>query len=93
METVRAQWVDERSRLEYAWDNFQEWVANSLVFYPILFMVGASLLGVIAGKVDDYLVTQENINEWWQAKSVIGVTISSQVASSMVTLLAIVFSI
>jgi len=93
METVRAQCIDEHSRLDYAWNGFQEWVADSLVFYPILFMLGAILLVVIAGKVDDYLVTQENINEWWQAKSVIGVTISSLVASSMLTFLAIVFSI
>ncbi len=93
MDTVRAQWVDERSRLDYAWDGFQEWIADSLVFYPILFMVGAILLVIIAGSADDYLVQQENINEWWQAKTSIGVTISSLVASSMLSFLAIVFSI
>lgn len=93
METVRAQWVDERSRLDYAREGFREWIADSLVFYPLLFMVGAILLVVFAGSADDYLVQQENINEWWQASTSIGVTISSLVTSSMLSFLAIVFSI
>jgi uncharacterized membrane protein len=93
MDKIRAQSIDERSKLDYTRQRFREWVQDSLLFYPLVFMLAALLLVVITRNGDKYLLLQENIPEWWYAKSGIGVTISSLVASSMLAFLAIVFSI
>jgi len=93
METICAQYIDERSKFEYTWRRFKEWVQDSLLFYPLLFMLAALLLVVITRNSDKYLIIQKNVPDWWYARSAIGVTLSSLVASSMLAFLAIVFSI
>jgi uncharacterized membrane protein len=93
MDKIRAQSIDERSKLDYTRLRFREWVLDSLLFYPLLFMLAAILLVIITRNADKYLLLQENVPEWWYSSASSAVTISSLVASSMLAFLAIVFSI
>ena len=93
MDKIRAQSIDERSKIDYTRQRFNEWVQGSLIFYPLLFMLAALLLVFITRSADKNLLLQENVSDWWYAKSDIAVTISSLVASSMLAFLAIVFSV
>ncbi len=93
MDKIRAESIDERSKFDYTLQRFKEWVGDSLLFYPLLFMLGAVVLVVISRSADIYLLSQTNVPEWWYAGTNLAVTITSMVASSMLAFLAIVFSI
>jgi len=93
MDSTRAQFIDERSKFNYAQGRFKEWLDGSLLFYPLLFIAGAVILVIITRDADSYLLLRANLPRWWYIDTSIAVTISSLVASSMLTLLAIVFSI
>ena len=93
MDKIRAQSIDERRKLAYTRQRFREWVQDSLLFFPLLFMLVAILLVIITRNADKYLVLQENVPDWWYSSASSAVTISSLVASSMLAFLAIVFSI
>jgi uncharacterized membrane protein len=93
MDTPRAQPIYKKNRGQYYWSTFQEWVKDSLMFYPILFMLGAILLVWITREIDIRLITNDDLSDWWVARSAIVVTISSSISSSVLSLLAIGFSI
>ena len=93
MDTIRAQCIDEKGKYNYTLRRFREWVDGSLLFFPLLFILGAIILVVFARNVDQDLIAQANLSDWWYADMDVSVTITSMVATSMLALLAIIFSI
>jgi len=93
MDNVLAQPISEQREIHYYLSSFREWRQESLLFYPIVFMVGAFLLVWITREIDIYLMTKGNLSDWWFAPKSIVVTITSSVTSSVLSLLAIGFSI
>ena len=90
---IRAQPLHEKTKLIYFWQRFREWNKGSLLFYPIVFLLGSILLVRILRQVDLYLLANVDLPDWWMVKASIGVTITTLVASSVLSFLAIVFSI
>jgi uncharacterized membrane protein len=93
METMHAQPINEETQLYLFWKHFREWNQESLLFLPIVFMIGAFLLVYVTRNIDIYLITQGEFTEWWVAIPEIGIQITTQISSTVVSLLAIVFSI
>ena len=93
MEEIRAQIIDKRRKTFYARQRFQEWVKDSLLFYPFVFMLMAILLVFITRRLDGFLISQSEISSWWLSEASMIVTVSSLVASSVLSFLAIIFSI
>jgi uncharacterized membrane protein len=93
MEKVLAIPISEQSVLRYYWGNFREWRKDSLLFYPIIFMLGSFVLVWITRVTDIYLMTNVDLTDWWMARSSTVITITSSVTSSVLSLLAIGFSI
>jgi hypothetical protein len=44
VDKIRAQPLDEKTKLFYLWQRFREWNKGSLLFYPIVFLLGSILL-------------------------------------------------
>lgn len=93
MDKILAQPISERKKSYFIWRRFQEWNRSSLLFYPFIFMLVSFFLALLTRYVDNYLTTHQGVPSWLIANSSIGVNISSLVASSVLSLLAIVFSI
>jgi uncharacterized membrane protein len=93
MDRIPAQPIHRRAKTYFIWRRFQEWNRGSLLFYPFTFMLAAVLLVLITRQVDSHLIARLDVRDWWLANSSIGVNITSLVASSVISLLAIVFSI
>jgi uncharacterized membrane protein len=93
MEKILAVPISEQSALRYYWDNYREWRQDSLLFYPIVCMLGAFALVGITREIDTYLTTHALLGSWWMTTSNIIITITSTISSSMLSLLAIGFSI
>jgi uncharacterized membrane protein len=93
MEKILAVPISEQSALRYYWDNYREWRQDSLLFYPIVCMLGAFVLVGITREIDTYLTTHALLGSWWMTTSNIIITITSTISSSMLSLLAIGFSI
>jgi len=93
VDKIRAQPIHGKTKLFYLWQRFREWNKGSLLFYPIVFLLGSIVLVRILRQVDLYLLTNENLPNWWMVRASIGVTLTSLVASSVLSFLAIVFSI
>jgi uncharacterized membrane protein len=85
--------IHGKTKLFYLWQRFREWNQGSLLFYPIVFLLGSIMLVRILRQVDIYLLANVNLSDWWMVRASIGVSISSLVASSVLAFLAIVFSI
>jgi uncharacterized membrane protein len=93
VDEIRAQCIDERRKIFYTQQRFQEWVQDSLLFYPFMFMLLAVLLVLITRRLDIFLLSQSEVPAWWWSKASMAVTLSSLIASSVLSFLAIVFSI
>jgi uncharacterized membrane protein len=93
MDKIFAQPISEEKVLRYYWGNFKEWSQDSLLFYPIVFMFGSFVLVWITREIDIYLMTNVDLTDWWMARSSTVITITSSVTSSVLSLLAIGFSI
>ena len=93
METVCAQSISEQKKLKLVWEQFKEWSRESLLVHPVLFMLGAIVLVYITRVIDLNLMANANLSDWWLAKPGVGVPIATQIASSALSFLAIVFSI
>ena len=93
MDKIRARPIHVQSNFFYLRQRFQEWSRGSLLFYPFVFMLASIVLVMITRQVDIYLLVQTDVPRWWMAQTSIGITISSLVASSVLSFLAIVFSI
>ncbi|MCJ7658891.1 MAG: DUF2254 domain-containing protein [Anaerolineales bacterium] len=93
MDKIRARPIHVQSNFFYLRQRFQEWSRGSLLFYPFVFMLGSIVLVMITRQVDIYLLVRTDVPRWWMAQASIGITISSLVASSVLSFLAIVFSI
>ena len=93
MDEIRTLYIDERRKRFYTQQRFQEWVQDSLLFYPFVFMLLAVLLVLITRRLDTFLLSQSEIPGWWLSSASMIVTVSSLVASSVLSFLAIVFSI
>jgi uncharacterized membrane protein len=93
MDTIRAQPINEEKMLALVWKHFREWSNDSLLLYPIVFMLASFLLVFITRYVDIYLITHADLSDWWNAQPETGIPITSQVSSSALSFLAIVFSI
>ena len=93
METVSAQSISEQKDLKLVWGQFKEWSRESLLVHPVLFMLGAIVLVFITRAIDLNLMANANLSNWWLAKPGVGVPIATQIASSALSFLAIVFSI
>jgi uncharacterized membrane protein len=93
VDKIRAQCIDVKRKTFYTQQRFQEWVHDSLLFYPFVFMLLAILLVLITRRSDIFLLLQSEIPDWWWVIASMGTTISSLIASSVLSFLAIVFSI
>lgn len=93
MEKVFALPISEHKRLVFLWRKIKEWYRGSLLILPILYLLGSLLLVFITRQVDIYLMENVSIPAWWMAKATIGIPIASLVSSSVLSFLAIVFSI
>lgn len=93
MEEILAIPISGQSVLHYYWNNFREWIQDSLLFYPTMFMLGSFALVWVTRKIDVYLTNNVDLTAWWMASSNIVITITSSVSSSILSLLAIGFSI
>ena len=63
MDTICAQCIDEQSKYNYTLRRFREWVDGSLLFFPLLFILGAIILVVFARNVDQDLIAQANLSD------------------------------
>jgi len=93
MEKIRARSIHEQSKFFYLRQRFLEWNRGSLLFTPFVFMLASILLVLITRQADIFLMTRVDLPDWWIAKTGIAATITSLVASSVLSFLAIVFSI
>jgi uncharacterized membrane protein len=93
MDKILAQYIDERTKASYARQRFHEYVQDSLLFFPFVFMLLATLLVFITRRVDKFLLSLSEIPGWELIDASMAVTVSSLVSSSVLALLAIVFSI
>ena len=91
MDEIRTLYIDERRKRFYTQQRFQEWVQDSLLFYPFVFMLLAVLLVLITRRLDTFLLSQSEIPGWWLSSASMIVTVSSLVASSVLSFMAIVF--
>ena len=90
---VRAQVIDGRNYSDRPRKRFAYWAQDSLLLYPLVFMLAAVLGAYAARNLDLYLATVETIPDWWTISVSAGVTLTSLIAAAMLGLLAIVFSI
>ena len=90
--TIRAQPIYKTKELHYHWRRFKIWEQDSMLLYPVLFMLGAIALVWITTGLDAYLIDME-ICLWATTKPGVGVSITSLVSSSVLSLLAIGFSV
>ena len=93
MDKIYAQPIYKLKKTYYLRRRFREWERDSLLFYPFIFMLVAVLLAVITRQVDQYLTIHHRVPDWWLTKPSSGVNVTSLVASSVLSLLAIAFSI
>ena len=93
MDKVLALPISEQKRLVFLWRKIKEWYRGSLLILPFLYLLGSLLLVFITRRVDIYLMENVSIPAWWMAQTSIGIPIASLVSSSVLSFLAIVFSI
>ena len=93
MDKVFAQPIHKRRKIFYLRKRFQEWKRDSLLFYPFIFMLVAVLLVLITRQIDHYLTASPGVPDLWLTQASSGVNTTALVASSVLSLLAIVFSI
>ena len=90
---IRAQVIDGRNNSERTRKRFVYWAQDSLLLYPIVFMLAAMLGAYALRSLDLYLVTVEALPSWWIISVSAGITLTSLVPAAMLGFLAIVFSI
>jgi uncharacterized membrane protein len=90
---TRAQLVDERQETHDNWRIFCAWFEDSLIVVPILFLIGAVVLALVMDSVDRYLLSLGKIPPWWLGTTGTAITVTTVISSSMLSFLAVVFSI
>ena len=90
---MNAQPIQTESKTSILWRRIRLRIRDSLFFYPVVFFGVTVLLVIILRQVDLYLMTNVNLPDAWMISPSNGATFSSLAASSVLSLVAIVFSI
>jgi len=90
---MNAQPIRKESETSILWHRIRLRIRDSLFSYPVVFFGVTILLAMILRQVDLYLMTNLNLPDAWMISPSSGATFSSLAASSVLSLVAIVFSI
>lgn len=90
---VKALIVDDSKRYPYLWMLIRERFLNSLAVVPIAGLVIAVLLAWVARYADRYLIMQPHMMVWLVGTTSSAIAVTSVIATSMLSFLAVVFSI